>query len=405
MDPKIEINKTNRLCYSREFLLKYEAKNVISFPESPTMDLKSPIYFHSKKKVNQNGKIEKPDTRSPEKSYHGNSTVAPPGIITTDPLENDFFQFKANSFSSAEVNYHQPELLISGDQETPKIITSSPDLSPYTKFFSPNVYPDLECYGESKFMSLFSQPANISGEINLKPYLSFDFLEDTPQPCLPKTPQPKALLHSHKSPSNRYAKTSPRSRPVSTLGQQRIIQRQRQIDYGHRTVGYMRYILEVPKESRKPDHPRTPKKSQRCSKRSWDGQLKKWRRDLHLWDPDNLEAFRVFLHSEVVEMTMVFTRPELKDLVLSVREKLNNPNIYNLNTEEDDYYIDDEDDKDDEVESLGGGGGSYSSSHSYLRPPHHSPSPLKTVAGCEDDHHLPFLSNAKLSEVARTLIF
>lgn len=29
----------------------------------------------------------------------------------------------------------------------------------------------------------------------------------------------------------------------------------------------------------------TPDASQRCSKRAWDGQVRKWRRQLHLWDP------------------------------------------------------------------------------------------------------------------------
>ena len=32
-------------------------------------------------------------------------------------------------------------------------------------------------------------------------------------------------------------------------------------------------------------HPRTPSATQQCSKRSWDGQVRKWRRLLHAWDP------------------------------------------------------------------------------------------------------------------------
>lgn len=31
--------------------------------------------------------------------------------------------------------------------------------------------------------------------------------------------------------------------------------------------------------------PATPRKNQKCSKRSWDGQVRKWRRELHKWDP------------------------------------------------------------------------------------------------------------------------
>ncbi len=36
---------------------------------------------------------------------------------------------------------------------------------------------------------------------------------------------------------------------------------------------------------RKPQDPKTPDKYQKCSKRSWDGQVSKWRRRLHEWDP------------------------------------------------------------------------------------------------------------------------
>jgi len=53
--------------------------------------------------------------------------------------------------------------------------------------------------------------------------------------------------------------------------------------------------------------------------------LKKWRRDLHLWDPDNIEAFKALLNSPIVE-TIVAANPELGDIVKAVREKLDNPN-------------------------------------------------------------------------------
>jgi hypothetical protein len=123
---------------------------------------------------------------------------------------------------------------------------------------------------------------------------------------------------------SRTPKSAHGSRPISPLDEQRLIQRQKQIDYGYRTVGYLRYRLLVPKDKRKPEHPRTPKKAQGCSKRSWDGQLKKWRRDLHLWDPDKLDAFRALLNSDLVE-TIITANPELAEIVHVVREKLDNP--------------------------------------------------------------------------------
>jgi len=134
----------------------------------------------------------------------------------------------------------------------------------------------------------------------------------------------------YKSPSSplmRFASSkSPRSpiRPISPLDEQRLGQRQKQIDYGYRTVGYLRYRLLVAKDHRKPEHPRTPKKTQGCSKRSWDGQLKKWRRDLHLWDPDNVDAFKALLNSDLV-VSIIAANPELAEIVDIVKEKLDNP--------------------------------------------------------------------------------
>lgn len=65
----------------------------------------------------------------------------------------------------------------------------------------------------------------------------------------------------------------------------RISQREKQIKFGYNTVGYARYLSLVPKEERKAGMPQTPDKHQLCSKRSFDGQVRKWRRMLHEWDP------------------------------------------------------------------------------------------------------------------------
>jgi hypothetical protein len=61
----------------------------------------------------------------------------------------------------------------------------------------------------------------------------------------------------------------------------RIAQRQKQIDYGKNTLAYDAFVAAVPRSERRREHPATPPVTQLCSKRSYDGQVKKWRRMLH----------------------------------------------------------------------------------------------------------------------------
>jgi len=197
----------------------------------------------------------------------------------------------------------------------------------------------------------------------------------------------------YKSPSSplvRFTSSkSPRSpiRPISPLDEQRLAQRQKQIDYGYRTVGYLRYRLLVAKDHRKPEHPRTPKKTQGCSKRSWDGQLKKWRRDLHLWDPDNVDAFKALLNSDLV-VSIIAANPELAEIVDIVKEKLENPNP--------DFDDDDDFGEDSEL----------SNSQSSIIPLNQSLPALPSENGSYEKKVSPRIGDDKVhNRVARTLVF
>jgi len=66
-----------------------------------------------------------------------------------------------------------------------------------------------------------------------------------------------------------------------------LARRQKQIDFGKNTIGYEKYTEQVPKHERKRQHPKTPPKNLKYTRRAWDGLVKNWRVRLHCWDPDN----------------------------------------------------------------------------------------------------------------------
>lgn len=63
-----------------------------------------------------------------------------------------------------------------------------------------------------------------------------------------------------------------------------LSRRQKQLDYGKNTDEYARYRKLVPLSKRRQTHPMTPPKHLKCSRRTWDGSVRVWRKKLHAWD-------------------------------------------------------------------------------------------------------------------------
>lgn len=60
------------------------------------------------------------------------------------------------------------------------------------------------------------------------------------------------------------------------------------------------------REERTKEDPKTPEKFQMCSTRSWVGQIKNWRRKLHVWDPpsEGQEDLFSFSSQRYLELTL-----------------------------------------------------------------------------------------------------
>jgi FKBP-type peptidyl-prolyl cis-trans isomerase len=101
--------------------------------------------------------------------------------------------------------------------------------------------------------------------------------------------RPPAKLNEKKKKKNQQQQQQQHEAEAEALTQaendpRRLEQRQKQILFGHNTLGYMNFVRFVPISLRVRGDPVEPYIGQRCSKRSWEGQVRKWRRLLHYYD-------------------------------------------------------------------------------------------------------------------------
>ena len=93
------------------------------------------------------------------------------------------------------------------------------------------------------------------------------------------------LTDNKKNSKKAYRETSkPESRVELEKDEATLNRRQKTLDYGKNTIAYDNYIAQIKRQERPKGYPRTPDKSQKCSRRSWDQQVRLWRIGLHRWN-------------------------------------------------------------------------------------------------------------------------
>lgn len=106
------------------------------------------------------------------------------------------------------------------------------------------------------------------------------------KPASPQKKPPKAAVSkkTEELEEGEIEEVDPPVKPLWITDEAILARRQKDIDKGKDSAVYRRYVEAIPKAERiRGIHPRTPNKYQNVSRRSWDAQVRIWRRALHVW--------------------------------------------------------------------------------------------------------------------------
>lgn len=296
--------------YSKDFLLKYSGCNKVDYEIAERM--KHLVSPNNKVRLNSSdGAIKKqsPNAEGTRTPLNGSCKISRSGETSSPKSQRENINLLKSS-----ANSWKKSPFVSVSPPTNRRNQDKKPLSPIT----PNRKNNNQ---EASIVKKLSY-ANIAREQPSSPNEpktpSIGIAEAVSSPSPYKTPLDIKPLDDANSSAK--LRSSGRKLP-SPLDNHRVNQRHKQIEYGYKTVGYLRYRLLVPKECRTSDQPRTPRKDQACSKRSWDGQLKKWRRELHRWDPEDMKSFQFLLESDVVG-AIISRSQELSAIIDDVKRKI-----------------------------------------------------------------------------------
>jgi len=113
-------------------------------------------------------------------------------------------------------------------------------------------------------------------------------------PNTPTTAPPRMHGNADDLMTPMRAKTPATKIKTLETDRRRLGQRGKQINYGKATLGYL--MCKASNKDVSADKlaelPRTPRDSQKCSKRCWDAQVRDWRVRLHAYDPKSEQEWR-----------------------------------------------------------------------------------------------------------------